>query len=97
MRVSHQGSHALIGRITEKRKDQVAAEKIGRIVRCTSAEEIGENQPHDQKRQQRRQNAPGHAQYGALVFCFKVAFDQLLKEKLMCFKFLYHRLSCLLF
>ena len=85
MRVAHQGGHALIGRIIEEGKDQVAAEKVGRIVCRSASEEIGENQPHDQQGQQRRQNAPRHAQYRALVFCFEVAFDQLLKEKLMCF------------
>ena len=90
VRVAHQRSHTLIGRITEKGEDQVAAEEVCRIVRGIASEEIRENQAHDQKGQQRRQNTPGHAKDRALIFCFEVAFDQLLKQELICFEFLNH-------
>ena len=85
VRIAHQRCHALIGRIVEEREDQVAAEEVRRIVRRVASEEIRENQAHDQEGQQRRQNTPSHPQYRSLVFRFEVAFDQFLKEELICF------------
>ena len=97
VRVVDERAHALRGGLAEKREDQVAAEQIGGIVRRAAAKKLRKNQPHDQKRQQRRQHAPGHAQHRALVFLLEVAFDQFFKEELVGFEGLDHKnlLRCL--
>lgn len=46
-------------------------------------EELREDQPHDQKGQQRGEHAPGHTQRSALVFLFEVPLDQFLEEELV--------------
>ena len=56
----------------------------------SASEELGEYHFHDQQRQQRGQNAPGHAQDCALVLLFEVAFDQFLEEELVAAYFLKH-------
>ena len=68
-RIAHEGSHALVRGLTEKREHQVATEQIGRVVRGIAPKKLRENQPHDQQGQQRRQHAPGHAEARACI-CF---------------------------
>ena len=46
-----------------------------------ATEETGKHNAHDQQLQQRREDAPRHAQHGALVFLFEVSFDQFFKHK----------------
>ena len=89
-RVAHKGGHPLAGGLVEAGEDQVAAEEVGRVVGGGASEELGEYHFHDQQRQQRGQNAPGHAQDCALVLLFEVAFDQFLEEELVSFEFLDH-------
>ena len=88
--VAQKRGHALVRGFAEEGEDQVAAEQIGRVMRGAAPEKLGEHQAHDQQHQQRRQDAPGHAQHRALIFGFEVAFDQLLKEELVGFEFLKH-------
>ena len=81
--VAHEGGHALTGGLVEIGEDQVAAEEIGGVVGGGPAKKLCEDQPHDQKGQQRGQHAPGHAQHCTLVFLFEITFDQFLEEELV--------------
>ena len=83
--VAHEGGHTLTGGLVEVGEDQVAAEQIGGVMRGMPAKKLRENQPHDQKGQQRGEHAPGHAQHRAFVFLFEVPFYQLLEEELVFF------------
>ena len=49
--IAHEGLHALAGGFTEAGKDQVPAKEVGGVIGGVPAEELGENQAHDQQRQ----------------------------------------------
>ena len=49
--VAHEGLHALAGGFTEAGKDQVPAKEVGGVIGGVPAEELGEDQTHDQQRQ----------------------------------------------
>lgn len=83
--VAHQGAHAAGGGVVEVGKEQIAAEEVDGIVLGGAAKELGEDQRHDNQRQQRGDDAPYHAQYGALVLLLEVPLDQLLKEEAVLF------------
>ena len=56
-------------------------------MRGAAAEEVAEHQAHDQQLQQGGQDAPGHAQDGALVFVLEVPVHKLLKKEKVPFQF----------
>ena len=91
--VIHQRAHALVGGLAEEGEHEVAAEEECRVMRGAAAEKLREHEPHHEQRQQRRQHAPCHAEHGALVFLFKIAFHQFLKEELIGFECLEHEIS----
>ena len=88
--VACQGGHALVGGLAEEGEHQVAAEEEDGVMRRRAAEKAREHEPHHEQMQQRRQHAPRHAEHGALVFRFEIAFYQLLEEELVGFEFLKH-------
>lgn len=73
----------MAGGLVKVGEHQVAAEQIGGVVSHMMPEELREDQPHDQKGQQRGEHAPGHTQRSALVFLFEVPLDQFLEEELV--------------
>lgn len=79
MFIRHQGVHAAVGRFAEEIEHQVAREQVGCIVIHRPAEELGEDDFHHQQGQERREDAPPHAQHGTLVFLLEVAFDEFFK------------------
>jgi hypothetical protein len=50
-RVREKRTHAAVRRVCEKREDDITAEKIDRIMRLISSEEVGENEAHYKKRE----------------------------------------------
>lgn len=85
VRIAHQRLHPAGSRLPEIGEDQVPGKQICRIKRNAVPEKLRKDQFHDQQRQKRAENAPGHPQDRALVFLFKVTLDQLLKEELVAF------------
>ena len=49
--IAHEGLHSLAGGFAEAGKNKVSAKEVGGIVRGVPAEELGEDQTHDQQRQ----------------------------------------------
>lgn len=88
--VPHKGAHALGRGLVEEREHKVAAEQIDGVMRRVSAEELGKHQTHDQQHQQRRQDAPRHAQHRAFIFLFEVTFHQFLEEEAVLSEFFDH-------
>lgn len=81
VRVLHQGVHAAGGGFAEEAEQQVACKQVSGVMIHGSAEELREHQLHHQQGQERRENAPPHAQHGALVLLLEVAFDEFFKQK----------------
>jgi hypothetical protein len=52
-------------------------------VRYVVTEKFGKNDAHYKKRKKRREDAPEHAEIGALVFLFEVTLYELSKEEAM--------------
>ena len=84
-RVAHQGVHAQVCRVGKVGEHQLTGKKIHHIVVHVVSKEIAEHHPHNQQIHQRRQNAPGHAQNGPLVFFGEVTLHQLTEQKLVLF------------
>lgn len=87
-RVADQRHQSLGGRLAEKAEDNGTAEEIGGIVRDRAAEEVAEDDAHDQQCHQRVQNTPGCAEKAALILSVKVSLDQLFKQKAVFFQYL---------
>ena len=79
--IVHKRIHSVLCRFLVIRKDNIAAEKIYCIVRYIFCEELREYDLHDEKRKERRENTPPHAQYAALVLLREIAMYQLLEKK----------------
>jgi hypothetical protein len=54
-----------------------------------AAKKLAHDQPHDQQRQQRVQNAPGHPQNGAFIFLGKISLHQFFKKEMIFSNFLH--------
>ena len=81
------------GGLVEKRKYQVSAEKVGRIVLDSASENFRKHKAHDKQHKKRREHTPAHSENGALVFFLEIALYELFKKKLVFFKFLKHKTS----
>lgn len=83
--VGHEGIHAALCRLLEKRKDKVSGEKIGGVMLDSAPEKLGEHYSHYKQRKQGRKYTPPHAQHRALVFLLEVPLDELFKHELVFF------------
>ena len=63
-------------------------EVIPWLVDGGTAKELGEYKPHDEQREQRRQNTPDHAKNCTFILLFKIPGNQFLKEELVAKQFL---------
>ena len=83
--------HSLRGRLVKVGENEVAAEKVSRVMLHTAPEELSKNQAHNEEHKKRRKHAPAHTQNRTLIFFLKMALYQLLEEETVALEFLKHR------
>lgn len=79
--VCHKRAHTARGSVIEKAEHYISAEKIDGIMLHISAEKVLEHNAHYEKRKQRRNQAPEHAEVGSFIFFLEIALDKLREKK----------------
>ena len=78
-RIAEKATHAAVGRLGEPAERKKPAEKVGGVVINRTAEEVFEDDLHDEKHKQRRKHAPPHSKNRTFVLLLEIALDKLLE------------------